>query len=175
MQTGNHSNPIISVSSKAIADSMNNHFTNVANKLAKKLKKTNVKFTDFLGKENKATMFLKVIELHEILEEIAKICSRKSMGHDNIPPKIVKWSAELFAPILLIVFNKSMELGHYPDCMKIGQVTPVFKEGEQNDNDNYRPITILTQFNQIFEHLLSKRFLSFLKNMKSSPKNNLVF
>ena len=166
VQTGDISNPVISESPKAIADSMNNHFTNVAKKLEKNLKKTHSKFSDFLGKENNATMFLTSIELQEILDEIAKICVRKSMGYDTIPPKVIKWAAELFAPILLIIFNKCIELGHYPAGMKIGQVTPLYKKGEQNDNDNYRPITILTQFNQIFEHLLSKRLLSFFEKFR---------
>ena len=166
VQTGDISNPVISESPKVIAYSMNNHFTNVAKKLEKNLKKTHSKFSDFLGKENNATMFLTPIELQEILDEIAKICVRKSMGYDSIPPKVIKWAAELFAPILLIIFNKCIELGHYPAGMKIGQVTPLYKKGEQNDNDNYRPITILTQFNQIFEHLLSKRLLSFFEKFE---------
>ena len=51
-------------------------------------------------------MFLKLIELHEIFE---KKCARKSMGFDNIAPKIVKWPAEFFAPILLIIFNKPID------------------------------------------------------------------
>ena len=168
-------NPITSESPKEIADSMNNHFVNVAKKLANNLQKTRFKFTDFLGKENRASMFLKLIEPHEILKEIAKICLRKSMGYDNIAPKIVKWGAELFSPILLNIFNKCIEMGYYPDGMKIGQVAPVYKKGEQNDNNNYRPITVLTQFNQIFEHLLSKRFLSFFEKFDIISKKQFGF
>ena len=59
--------------------------------------------------------------------------------------------------------------------MKIGQVAPVFKEGEHNVNDNYRPITVLTQFNQLFEHLLTKRFLDFFEKYDIITKKQFGF
>ena len=84
-----------------------------------------------------------------------------------IAPKIVKWAAELLAPILLTLFNKCIELGYYPEGMKVGEVAPIFKTGEQNSKNNYRPITVLTQFNQLFERLLSKRFTNFFEKFES--------
>ena len=83
------------------------------------------------------------------------------MGHDEIPPKIIKWAPYLFSPILKSIFNQCIDLGYYPDDMKIAKVTPIYKKGDHNDLDNYRPISVLTQFNQIFERILSKRLLSF--------------
>ena len=117
-------------------------------------------------------MYLKLVEIHEILEEIKDICIRKARGHDEIPPKIIKWAPDLFAPILLVIFNKCIELGYYPNSMKIGKVAPIYKKGEQNGETNYRPITVLTQFNQIFEHLLSIRYLNFFEkcNIITKPE-----
>ena len=92
-----------------------------------------------MGKENKATMYLKFIELYEILEEIKKICIKKATGCDEIAPKILKWAAELFAPVLLIIFNKCISLGYYPNSMKVGKVSPLYKKWEKDDQNNYRP------------------------------------
>ena len=47
--------------------------------------------------------------------------------------------------------------------MKIAKVTPIHKDGDKNDFNNYRPISVLTQFNQIFERLLSNRLLDFFE------------
>ena len=121
----------------------------MAKNLAENLEETHYKHTDFMGTENKSSMYLKLIEIHEILEEIKKICVSKAKGHDQIAPKIVKWASDLLAPILLIIFNKCIDLGYYPNAMKIGEVAPVFKKGELDGKNNYRPITVLTQFNQI--------------------------
>ena len=167
--------PLTSECPKDIANVLNNHFTNVAKTLAECLQKTNFKFSDFMGSENKSTMYLKYINLYEILDEIKKICVKKAMGFDEIAPKIIKWAAELLAPILLIIFNKCIELGYYPSKMKTGQVAPIHKNGKQDEKNNYRPITVLTQFNQIFERLLSKRFLNFFEKHDIITKKQFGF
>ena len=72
------SNPTKTKCPRTIANVLNNHFTSVAQNLADNLAKTDCKHTDFMGKENKATMYLKFIELYEILEEINNICIKKA-------------------------------------------------------------------------------------------------
>ena len=61
-----------------------------------------------------------------------------------------------------------MRLGYYPDGMKIARVVPIHKGGDINDVNNYRPISILTQFNRIFERILSHRLLCFFE------KHNII-
>ena len=173
--TGDPLNPTKTKCPKDIANVLNNHFSSVAQNLANNLSKTNYKHTDFLGKENEATMYLKFIELYEILEEIKKICIKKATGSDEIAPKILKWAAELLAPLLQIIFNKCISLGYYPDSMKVGKVSPLHKKGAKDDKNNYRPITILTQFNQLFERLLSKRFLNFFEKFDILSKKQFGF
>ena len=160
---------------KDIANSINNHFSSVAKKLAKKLKKTSLKPLYFMAKENNSFMHLRSIEEAEILEEIWKICTKKAMGYDGIPPKIIKWAATLFAPILKVIFNKCIELGYYPSAMKIAKVSPIHKDGDKNDLNNYRPISVLTQFNQLFERLLSKRYLDFFEKFNLITKKQFGF
>ena len=55
------------------------------------MQKTDSKYSDYLGSENKSTMYLKYIELFEIFDEIKKIWVTKAMGFDEIAPKVVKW------------------------------------------------------------------------------------
>ena len=106
---------------KDVSNVLNNHFTSVASKLAKNLKKPKTKFTKYMGQENKSSMYLPSLTVTEILEEIERICLKKAMGFDDIAPKIVKWAASIFAPILRILFNKCIELGLYPSGMKVGK------------------------------------------------------
>ena len=151
---------------KSIANLMNQHFAGIAKKLAAKLKNSSKNFDSYLGRECKNSMFFKDIEIHEILEEIRNICEKKAMGFDNIPPKIIKWAPELFASILQIIFNKCLSAGYYPQNMKIARVVPIHKEGDINDVNNYRPISILTQFNWLFERIISKRLMNFFESNK---------
>ena len=175
VEMGDLSNPTTSECPRDIANVLNDHFTSIADNLAKQLDSSKSNFSDFMGNKNKFSMYLTLIEIHEILEEIQNICISKAKGYDEIYPKLIKWAADLYAPILLVIFNKCIELVYYPDAMKIGQVAPLFKKGGINVKTNYRPITVLTQFNQIFERLLSKRYLSFFQKFDIITKKQFGF
>ena len=175
VQIGDPSNPTMSDSPEDIANVLNTYFTNIAKNLAGNLDKAKTNHTIYMGSENKSSIYLKMIEIYEILEEISKLCDRKASGYDEITPKLIKWAANLLAPILLIIFNKCIDLGYYPASMKVGEVSPIFKEGKKNGETNYRTVTVLTHFNQIFEHLLSKRFLNFFEKFDIITKKQFGF
>ena len=153
---------------KAIANLLNNHFTTVGEKLAAKLQQNTTKFDAFMGPKCGKSIFLHDITLDEVIDEINLICDKKGMGFDNIPPKIIKWAPHLFSPILMCIFNKCIHLGYYPDNMKIARVVPIHKGGDINDINNYRPISVLTQFNRLFERILASRLTNFFE------KNNII-
>ena len=133
---GTDENPSMSQCPVDVANALNKHFSSVAEKLAKKLKKTKTSYTKFIGKRNESCMYLRNITLDEIIEEIKRICVRKSMGNDGIPPKVIKWAPHLLAPILLVIFNKCIDLGYYPNSMKVAKVAPVHKDGDKNNLNN---------------------------------------
>ena len=118
---------------KTIANTLNRHFTSIGEKLANKLPNSKINPKSYLGEQNQNSMFLNEIELYEVLEEIQGIDDKKAMGHDNIPPKIIKWAPQIFAPILQSIFNKCLQIGLYPGDMKIARVVPIHKGGDVND------------------------------------------
>ena len=50
----------------------------------------------------------------------------------------------------------------YPNSLKVAEEIPIFKKGEQDKTTYYRPISLLSQFNKIFEKLLYSRIYSYL-------------
>ena len=59
--------------------------------------------------------------------------------------------------------NTSITKGTFPKKLKLAKVDPVFKSGEDTDPSNYRPISLLSIFNRIFERLMYKRLKSFFE------------
>ena len=53
-------------------------------------------------------------------------------------------------------------MGKYPSKLKQAKVIPVFKSEVPTDPSNYRPISLLSVFNRIFEKLMYKRLKSFI-------------
>ena len=131
-------------------------------KLAAKLEPTDVKYSDYLKFPNSESIFLKKATEPETRKHIDEADINKAIGIDNIPANILKWAVELFVPILTKIFNKCLEEGVYPDSLKLARVIPIFKGGNQNVTTSYRPISILSQINRIFEKLLRDRLYDFL-------------
>ena len=51
----------------------------------------------------------------------------------------------------------------YPDQLKIAKVIPTLKIGDKLLVSNYRPISLLSNINKIFEKLVYSRLYSFLE------------
>ena len=65
--------------------------------------------------------------------------------------------------------NRSTESGIYHSKLKVGKVVPVFKNEDELDPNNYRPILLLSLFNRVFKQLMYNRLKSFLY------KHNLLY
>lgn len=111
-------------------------------------------------------MFLFPITANEILLIIHELKNKKSVGYDNVSTSLVKYCAIILSDILEKLFNSCVEQGYYPDELKKARVIPIYKKGDPLNVDNYRPISLLSLINQIFEKLLYKRVLSHLNRMK---------
>ncbi len=46
----------------------------------------------------------------------------------------------------------------------MAKIIPIFKHGDNLDGNNYRPISLLSNFNKIFEKLMCKRMESFIED-----------
>ena len=87
----------------------------------------------------------------------------KTVQESNIPVKIVKANENSFAEATCFYFNKSIENGKFPNCLKLENITPVFEKGAHISKNNYRPVIVLP----VFERLLSRQLYDFFHNIPS--------
>ena len=88
----------------------------------------------------------------------------KSYGLYSSPIRLLKCSSVVIAPVLIEMLNTSIRLGTYPSKVKIVKTTPVFKSDDDTDaNNNYRPISLLSNFNRVFEKIIYNRLTSCIK------------
>ena len=149
---------------------LNKHFANVGNLLASKLPKKD-NYMSYLGKLKSpdSSFFFKPITPEEVKQEILSLPNSKSCGLYSCPTQLLKSSCNIISPALSHIFNLSVIHGVYPSKLKISKITPIYKSDDETDPSNYRPISLLSNFNRIFEKLLYYRMKEFI------DKNNLLY
>ena len=80
---------------------------------------------------------------HADKEEILSLDSTKVSQYTDIPTKVIKDNADIFSDFLLSGFNNSITTFIFPSSLKQAILTPVFKKGDKNWKENYRPVSIL--------------------------------
>jgi hypothetical protein len=104
----------------------------------------------------------------EVLEIIKNLPAKNSVSWDGISTKVLKKITNYIIQPLACIINQSFQEGKFPEILKLSLVTPVFKKGERENPDNYRPISITSPISKILE----KAFLARLE--KHFDKNKIL-
>ena len=62
--------------------------------------------------------------------------------------------------------NNFIISGTFPALLKVGKITPVYKKGDPQLLDNYRPVSVIPIFGKVFEKIIYCRLYSFLSSNK---------
>ena len=84
-----------------------------------------------------------------ILKQLKKLSRNKACGDDNLPPGMLKDTADIIASPLTCIVNLSLESGMIPTDWKVAVVTPLYKSGSHSEKGNYRPISVLPILSKI--------------------------
>ena len=85
-------------------------------------------FHSYMHKSVESSMFLSECTNDEILALIHDLEIGKA---SDIPIKLVKHCSIVITPILKQYYNDFMQTGYFPNILKVGKITPVFKKGDQ--------------------------------------------
>ena len=157
-----------------ISNHMNNYFCTIGKKLASEIPEGR-HFSNYMKNNVAETIFLEPIFEEEIQREIRQLNNIKSAGHDNISPKIIKICEPYIKTPLTQLFNYSLESAIYPSSLKLAKVIALYKKKSILLPENYRPISLLSCLDKIFEKLLHKRFMKFINKHKIIILNQYGF
>ena len=82
-------------------------------------------------KENctsKSNFNLSFVEKVDILKEIKMLQSNKATQNTDIPTKLIKDNADIFAEFIFISLNKCIEQSVFQSKLKLANITPVHKK-----------------------------------------------
>ena len=103
---------------------------------------------------NTRTLFMNPWTELELQKLIKNLPLKTSSGHDNISNVLLKSIGDYFVMPLTKIFNDSIQLGIFPEIMKIADVVPLYKSKEKYLETNYRPISLLTTMSKLLEKIV---------------------
>lgn len=90
--------------------------------------------------------------------------TNKASGPDAIPNIVLKTLADTIAPILTIIYQKSIDTAQLPQDWLTANVSCAFKKGDRHIAANYRPISLTSVPCKILEHIIFRHIMSHLEN-----------
>lgn len=146
-----------------IANAFNAHFTDVGSS-----SQPNVSVTpwEYISNRCSSTLFLVATDEREVQNMISSLKDSCAAGADDVKVKPLKAVSEYISIPLAHICNLILSTGVFPNKMKLARVTVIHKGGPVNDMNNCRPISVLSVFAKIAEHVINKRLGGFLNTNK---------
>ena len=95
---------------------------------------------------------------------IMNLDSSKASGPDCIPVVLLKNCEPKLSYTLAKLFNMCLKESCFPECWKASLVVPVFNNvGERSTTNYYRPVSLLSVVNTVFEKLVNNRIADHLQ------------
>ena len=95
------------------------------------------------------------ISVNGVLKLLSNLKPHKAAGPDNIRPLVLQNLRQQIAPILSLLFQKSLDTGILPKIWTSANVVPLFKKGNKEDPANYKPISLTCILCKILEHIVA--------------------
>ena len=99
------------------------------------------------------------ITVEEVINVISELSNGKSPGEDGILNIMLKSAREVIVPYLVILFNKILDSGQYPERWSDAVLFPLHKKGSATDKNNFRGISLLSVVGKIFTKKLNERLI----------------
>ena len=107
------------------------------------------------------------VGLTEVGEELENLNPKKANTYKNIPPRLLKENSDICSSSILRIVNNGINVSHFPDELKLADVTPVFKKEDPTNVKNYRPVSVLPVMSKVFERIMQKQINMYIEKFFS--------
>ena len=115
------------------------------------------------------------IKAEKVLKQLKTLNSSKSCGPDECHPYFLKECAdEIYLP-LTDIFHKTLASGEVPEDWRIANITCIFKKGNKQDPENYRPVSLTSVICKLLESNIREAIMDHLSSYKCCQIVNMDF
>ena len=113
--------------------------------------------------------------LEELKYAIKKLKNNKATGPDRIPSEVFKNSPDSLLNLILKIMNKIKTENQYPAKWALGITTLLLKEGNDEDPNNYRAITVSDSISKILAIMINERLGKWYSEKKIMRQEQIGF
>ena len=106
------------------------------------------------------------ITTEKVRRKIAELKPNSAAGPDGLHPRLLKECVNEIAPVLAMIYRKSMDSGEVPEEWKQANVVPIFKKGSKSMSANYRPVSLTCVCCKMMESLIKDDLMQHLQRNK---------
>jgi hypothetical protein len=119
---------------------------------------------------------IKLLSPKEIKEEIGFLNIKKATGIDKITAQMLKELPKKGLVVLTYIFNAMLRINYWPKQLKTAEIILIPKPGKDpKELMSYRPMSLLSTVNKIFEKLLLRRINTDLQPDHWMPTHQFGF
>ena len=100
-------------------------------------------------------------------EEVLKFCNEIDMNISScisdVSSRVIKDAFIILITKITFLINCSLKLGIFPDMWKLANVIPLYKGGNRNVVENFRPVSLLPLPTKIIEKIVHNRLTTYLE------------
>lgn len=149
-------------------NAVNEFFVNVAKTLADKVvqipyddHKNSTQDPSFTSCNSFVLLNTDEQEIECLIKGLRSDCA---VGIDGISSNFLKQHSKILTPHLTHIFNQCISTGVFPDSLKRALIHPIYKSGDRDRVNNYRPISVLPSLSKILERIMNGRLTKYLEN-----------
>ena len=94
------------------------------------------------------------IQEETVIDLLLQLDCHKSMGPDEIHPRVLRELVEVTAEPLSITYQCSLLTGEVPEDWRLATVTPIYRKGCKEDPVNYRSVSLTSVPGKIMEQIV---------------------
>ncbi|KAK4823927.1 hypothetical protein QYF61_008313 [Mycteria americana] len=105
-----------------------------------------------------------IIQGEMVSDLLHHLDTHKSMGPDEIYPRVLKELADVLTKPLSIIYQRSWLTGEVPADWRLANVMPIFKKGWKKDSGNYRPVSLTSVLGKLMEQIILSAITRHVEN-----------
>ena len=166
---------------ETVANMFNDFFTSVGQTTVDKIKTLAFEYNYDLTKLNfvprhyplSEQFSLHPVECKQVEQIVTSMPSNKAPGLDKVSVRVIKDCLPTILPSITHIINSSLGNGTFPSVWKKAVVTPIPKEGDHEQANNNRPISLLPILSKVCERAALNQIMTYLvENDRLSTKQN---